>query len=222
MKNILSITIFALLFLGLGALALTAAPGDAGIVAGSAPEVEAAEVNATNNFNFIGMPLDSSASVTPFKASGLTAYMNPGVQQVMQWNAGSQVWASYSGGPPFTDFNLAVGGAYMVELDSTHPDTVVSFVGDVPAQGSVSHTFVLPPGAGCYFNTLSIPLDRSDLLKASDLVADIGGVEQVLQWNAVTQLWASYSGGPPFTDFDVKIGYPYMVCVDNTATTPWQ
>jgi hypothetical protein len=226
MKNILSITIFALLFLGLGALALTAAPSDLGIVTGSAPEVEAAEVAAANKFNLIGMPLDSSASVTPFQASGLASYMGASVKQVMKWNAASQIWASYIPGqsPPPLNFGLAVGGAYMVEVDSTS-GAVVSFVGDVPAQGSVSNLFVPAPTAvGCNFNTLTIPLDRADITTASGLAADIGGVDQVMNWNAASQIWTSYIPGqsPPPLNFATKIGYPYMVCLDNTAPTVWQ
>ena len=225
MKNILSITIFALLFLGLGALALTAAPGDAGIVAGSAPEVEAADVAATNSFNFIGMPLDSSASVTPFQASGLASYMGASVKQVMQWNAASQIWASYIPGvsPPPLNFALAVGRSYMIEVDSTS-GSVVSFVGDVPAQGSVSNALVPAAAAGCNFNTLTIPLDRGDVTTALALANDIGGVDQVMQWDAVNQIWSSYIPGvsPPPLNFATKIGYPYMVCLDNTGPTTWQ
>ncbi len=235
MKNVLSLALFLIVFLGVGALAFAAAPQEA-----STPEDVAVHLNAqagssaaaptaTQNYNFIGLPLDSSDSITPFKASGLAAYHGAGVAQVLQWNPSLQIFSTYipSVSPPFEDFDLEVGGAYMLLVDSSS-SSVLSFVGDVPAQGSISHA-IAPAASGCSFDSLTIPLDRSDLTNASDLATDlaslagIDSVEQVSVWDAASQSFDVYIPGvsPPFSDFDVQIGYPYFVCTNGTSAVNW-
>jgi hypothetical protein len=228
MKNFLSFTIFAALFLGLGVLALTAAPTQLSSIAGSAPNVTTSTLDANtaaNSFNYVAIPLDASGEIDPFTASGLAVYQGSSVQQVLKWNAGLQTFDSYKPGvsPPFADFAIEVGGAYFLEVDSTSSD-VFSIVGDVPDQGTIDFSLTKGPAPDdCYFNSLSIPLDRSDLTKASELANDVGGVDQVLNWNASSQTFDSYSPGisPPFADFDVAIGYPYFVCLDDSAPANW-
>lgn len=233
MKNIASFLVFALLFLGLGALALFAAPEQLNQLAGAAvgenstelaalvPEAQA----ATTSFNFVALPLDASASIDPFTAAGLAAYQGDSVQQVLRWNPAQQTFDSYVPGvsPPFADFSLEVAGSYFLEVDATAGD-VFTTVGDVPAQGSISFDLTLGASPNdCAFNSISIPLDRSDITVASELAADIGGTEQVLSWNATNQSFDSYVPGvsPPFADFQVKIGYPYFICVDNGGPVMW-
>lgn len=242
MKNLVSLIVFALVFLGLGAMALMAAPGGADLVAefnpsesaGSAPQTNSAAPAATNKYNMIALPLDSTASISPFTASGLVAYHGSGVIEVLEWDAITQTFNSFDpvNDPPFPpfDFPLATGGSYMLLVDSSSSD-VISFVGDVPAQGSIS--FALNPGtATCKYDSLSIPLDRDDLTSASELAADIGAVtgisavDEVLVWDVASQTFNSFDpvNDPPFLPFDfaVEIGYPYMVCTRGTSQIDWK
>jgi hypothetical protein len=224
MKRLLLTTVFVGLVLLLAVAAVFALKGPASTqtaapAADTAPD-SALAPTATDNYNFIALPLDSSDSFS-YTASGLAGYV-PGTKQVSKWDASTQGYTSYTpGGPPPTDFNLEIGGAYFLLLDN-NADNVVSFVGDVPAHGSVSFSLVKDTGSGCKYNTISIPLDQGSITKASELASSIGGVEQVSKGDAASQGVVSYSpGGPPPTDFDVYIGYPYFVCLNSSAPSNW-
>jgi len=191
--------------------------------AAAAPAAESASAPAlaptgTDKYNFIALPLDSSDSFN-YTASGLAGYIT-GTKKVVRWDASSQSYQSYTVGAPSVDFSLEVGGAYFVLLDSS-ADNVVSFVGDVPAQGSVSFSLTKPSGSGCLYNTISIPLDQSGISNAADLANAIGGIDKVAQWDASSQTYDTYTVGAPGTPFDVSIGYPYFVCANSSAPTSW-
>lgn len=179
-------------------------------------------------FNTIAVPLDSAALISPFKASGLAGYVGSGVQQVLKWNATIQRYNTFLPGsdPPNTpvDFDLIVGDAYMLVVDNT-PASVVSLVGNVPPVGSVNFDLLLGTASRCSFNTISIPLDRVGITRASELAADIGGVVQVLTWNPGLQRYNTFLPqiDPPYTDADfaIRAGYPYYVCLNNLAPVSW-
>ena len=229
MKRILYTTAFLGLLIVLAVAAVYALKGPAATAtaAASAPAADISPASALaptagEKYNFIALPLDSSDSFS-YTASGLASYVGSSVQQVIKWDAAGQSYASYSpGGPPPTDFNLEIGGAYFLLVDNTSA-TVLSFVGDVPAQGGVSFSLVKESGAsGCKQNAISVPLDQGSITKASELASAIGGVDQVVKWDASSQAFVTYStGGPPPTDFAVSIGYPYFVCLNNTAPSNW-
>ncbi len=236
MKNILSITIFALLFLGLGALALTAAPGDAGIVAGSAPQVpesvNSLAPDAALNWNEIAMPLDGTADIPDAQA---IADQIAGTQILQRWDAAAQTFEFYVPDPVVpggfgTNFATEVGGAYFVQVNNTAP-AVFTVVGDVPPQtgnpGAVQFNLVGAPGAGnCKWNHISSTLDQSAITTAQELADSIGDVALLQHWNAddAIQTFEFYVPDPVVpggfgTNFDVKIGYPYFVCM--SANTAW-
>jgi hypothetical protein len=221
MRRVLTTVLAVALLLGLGALAVLALPNGSAPLAGApavsaaAPEFQDAPL-ATQNYNLLAMPLNSTNQFTSaglgFNADGLASLIGTGAKQVLRWNASTQLWEARL--PEFQDgpnFALEVGGVYFVLVDST-VGNVVSFVGDVPAQGSVHYNLL--GAANCKFNTVMVPLDRSDITTADQLATAIGNVEQVLNWNASTQLFETrlpaFQDGPNFT---VKIGYPYGVCM---------
>ena len=180
---------------------------------------------AGDKYNFIAIPLDASDSITPFTASGLAAYHGPSVKAVLKWNASTELYTMYVPGisPPPLDFDLEVGGAYFLLLDSSSTD-VLSIVGDVPLQGSVVHTLVPEPtSSGCRYNAISIPLDQSDVTDAASLATAIGGVDAVLEWDSANEVYKMYipDVSPSTLNFAVRIGYPYFVCLNNTAPTHW-
>jgi hypothetical protein len=165
------------------------------------------------------MPLDASDQFSPFTANGLAAYVGNSVKQVVKWNAGSQGWDIYTPGGP-GDYALEVGGSYFLLVDSGSP-TVLSLVGDVPDQGSISFALVKETGqSGCKYNSISLPLDQDSITNAQQLVDAIGGVAQVVDWDATNQGWIIYSPGGP-GNFAVSVGYPYIVCLNNSAPANW-
>lgn len=232
MRRVLTTVLAVAVLLGLGALAVLALPNGGAPLAG-APAVSAAAPEfqdapeatlATNKYNMIAMPLNAANQFTSagqsFNAAGMAAIVGSGVQQVLSWNPNTSSYLSYVPGLGGDNFNLAVGGAYWLELDST-AGSIVSFVGDVPAQGTIKNTLVRPASGNCVYNDISIPLDQSSVTTPQQLADAIGNVEQVLQWNATTQSFLQFVPGLGGDTFNVKIGYPYTVCLQPGSSTTW-
>lgn len=230
MRQALSTIVAIALLLGLGALAVLALPGaqvalNPVPVAVAAPVAVAPDaVMATEKYNMIAVPLDSSNQMSGFSASGLAALVGAGVQQVFQLDAATQSFQTWY--PPFnfgTDFPLTVGGAYWLLLDNT-ASQIVSFVGDVPPPTGQSGAvqFNLIGGSPCVYNDISLPLDKSSITNASELANAIGGVEEVLKFDAANQSFQVWYPDFNFgTNFDTKIGYPYRICLKSSAPTTW-
>ena len=174
--------------------------------------------------NLIAIPLDSTTLISPFKASGLVSYVGSGVKQVSKWNSSTQSFDTFIPviSPPAQDFDLTIGGGYLLVVDDS-PETTLTFVGQVPPIGSV--IFNLTPGttSSCTFNKISIPLDLVSITKASELASDIGGVVQVLAWDPQQQNFRTFVPGlsPPTLDFTTRTGYSYFVCLADTAPVSW-
>jgi len=241
MNRVLTTVLAVALLLGLGALAVLALPGASAPLA-AAPFVSAAAPDApmaARNFNMIAMPLDAtdqfvSAGYT-FTADGLMQLAGGGtkVKQVGHWLADQEpagmyetwTWDPIGEEGIGTDFNLEVGQAYWLLLESTASD-VISFVGDVPEPESVS--FALVRGTPCRFNQLSIPLDQAAVADADDLMTALGA-KQISQWVASGtngQSFESWTWDPIEekgigTNFEVSIGYPYVVCLQTGTPTVW-
>ena len=95
-------------------------------------------------------------------------------------------------------------------------------VGYVPPMGAVGYDLVRPaPGDSCTYNFISVPLHRGDLADADALAADIGGVYSVSRYNADTQDLTWRLPGVSGENFAVQVGYPYIVCLDETAPPTW-
>ena len=224
MKRILYTTVFLglLIVLAVGAVYALNGPATVKTASVAAPAADTAPLalapTATQNYNFIALPLDSSDSFS-YTAPGLASYVGSSVKQVVKWDASSQSYVSYTPGGP-GGFNLEIGGSYFLLVDSSSP-TVLSFVGDVPAQGSVSFALDNTATSGCRYTSLSVPLDQSGINDANDLANAIGsGVQQVIKWDAGSQSYVSYTAGGPGA-FPVSIGYPYFVCLDSSAPANW-
>lgn len=234
MRRVLTTVLAVALLLGLGALAVLALPNGSAPLAGApavsaaAPEFqEAPEApTATLNYNMIGLPLNSTNQFTnagySYNADGLAKLVGTGVTQVLSLNPNTQTYLTWDAVlQDGTNFNLTTSNAYWIQLDSTAA-TIVSFVGDVPAQGSVHFTLVRPSGAGCMSNDITLPLDRSDITTADQLATAVGNVSQVLQWNASTQTFLTWDVAiQDGTNFTTKIGYPYRLCLNAGGATTW-
>lgn len=171
-------------------------------------------------YNIIALPLDVTAQLPNAKA--LANYLGPGVQQVLSWNPDTQTYRAWL--PKInrgSNFVLKPGGVYWLQLEST-ATTLVSFVGTVPARGTLQWTFV---GAtpNCRLYDISLPLDQTGITKAAQLATAIGpNLAQVLEWNPNTQTfraWLPQIGRG--SNFTIKAGYPYHVCFLPGAPIVW-
>jgi hypothetical protein len=232
MRRVLGTILAVALLLGLGALAALALPNANASLAG-APAVSAAapEFNpdapaATVKYNMIGLPLNSTNQFTSagysYNADGLGKIVGTGVTQVLSWNPSTQTYLTWDVGiQDGTNFSLTTSNAYWILLDST-AGSVVSFVGDVPAQGSTHFTLTRPASAGCLLNDITLPLDWSSVANADQLATAVGNVSQVLQWNASTQTFVTWDVAiQDGTNFATKIGYPYRLCLSTGGATTW-
>jgi hypothetical protein len=226
MRQALTTVLAVALLVGLGALAVLALP-NANAPLAAAPVVSAAAPDApeaAQNYNMVAVPLNSTAQMSSFDAAGLAALAGSGVQRVLRLDASAQVYQTYY--PPTgagTNFQLVVGDAYWLLLDK-YAGSVLSFVGDVPPPSGETGAvkFTLYKGSPCKYNDISIPLDRSDIIDAASLAAAIGGVDRVLQLNASSQTFQTYYPATGAgTNFLTQIGYPYRVCLNNTAPAFW-
>lgn len=244
MRRVLSTVIAVALLLGLGALAVMALPsGSTPMTASSlAAAPLAAEPDApaaVENYNMIGLPLNSETNFTgqslTWDADGLANYVGNSVQQVLRWDKDLQSYDSwdpetgdgYIGGNYTSEaFPLEVGHAFWMLLDSSGPE-IVSFVGDVPAANTIKFTWK-GTSPSCSYNEITIPLEQSALTDSDVLADDVGvaAVSQVLKWDANLQSFDSwdpntndgYVGGDYTTQaFEVKIGYPYVLCLTADA-----
>jgi hypothetical protein len=154
-------------------------------------------------------------------ADALAAYVGSGVYMVLRHDAPTQGIEWRLPGLAGTNFALELGGATYLYLDETAAN-VVSLVGDVPAIGDVTFDLTRPaPGESCAYNLFSVPLHRQDLVDADALAADVGGVVSVSRYNAETQDLTWRLPGVSGENFAVRAGYPYIVCVDETAPPNW-
>jgi len=229
------------LLLAFGSLAVLARPDGIGVPAAPAvaaqvepsqqsaaapvPQAPAA-TNPDTSYNVIPVPLPSVSQFpsSKFNAEGLASIVGPGVHQVLEWSPDTGSYLSYIPGIGGDEIPLKVGGVYWFALDSSANPTV-SFMGDVPAKGSVKFTLTRPAFGSCVYNDISIPLDflldHPTITTAQKLAEDIENVDHVLQWDSTAQLWRKYTPGPGGDNFAVKIGYPYHLCLKPGGKTAW-
>ncbi len=132
---------------------------------------------------------------------------------VSRWDAQSQGWVAYTPGLAFTDFALTAGDAYMVSVTQ---DTMFTQFGGL-FRNKVFH---LDTTATTNNNAIAVPMNRTDLTKASELAADIGPeVDLVSYWDPYQQAWIAHTPGLSFTDFTIHPGMALMVSV--TAPVTW-
>ncbi|MBN2551067.1 MAG: hypothetical protein JXB15_18035 [Anaerolineales bacterium] len=171
---------------------------------------------STTNYSDVSMVFQNS-SIT--KASHLATYIGSSVISVMHYNATTQTFDPYIVGAPSTDFDLTVGEFLFILTNNTAPASF-PMVGNVPDAGSVS--FSLVSGSPPKYNYLSLPLDRSDLTLASEIVSDVGGgVVALLAFRINTQTFDFYLPTSPSTDFSVVIGEPFVLLLTTGAPINW-
>jgi hypothetical protein len=136
----------------------------------------------------------------------------PGCNSVARWNASLQGYEQYIPGIPPTNFTVQMGYPYYVNVTS---NGIFTLLGELTAP-----TFNLITTSKTDFNEVMLPLNKTGIVKASQLISDIPNCNSVARWNATMQGYEQYIPGIPPTDFDVKVGYPYYVNVTANVTWP--
>ena len=162
----------------------------------------------TTDFNEIALPLVLSGVTNAEELMNVI----PGCNSVARWNANLQGYEQYVPGLSFTNFNVQMGYPYYVNATT---DAVFTLLG-----GLSDPTFDLVETPTTDFNDIMLPLDKTHITKASGLMSDIPNCNSVARWNAALQGYEQYVPGLSFTDFDVRVGYPYYVNVTADVTWP--
>jgi hypothetical protein len=149
------------------------------------------------------------------------------IRQLLKWDAFLGNFLAWSHEFSFgDDFAVNMGDFVFLTIDENGPATT-TLVGRVPNLAEVS--FALAPGVplgDCALNFITLPLDQAALTTADLLSDDIGTpdvtVVQALDWDAPLQNFLAWSNVFGFGDnFPTSIGYPYIVCLDDTAPASW-
>lgn len=186
--------------------------------AAAPPPVKQAQNGTNYSWNDIALPLVMDNVST---ASDVANEIDPNgsIIKVSRWRSDIGQWETYVVSDPFSnDFSVSTGDALFVAADSNAPATA-SWVGDVPAQGSISYSLV--PNQ---WNSIMIPLDQDGQfdMTASGLAANIGGVVKVSHWLNDIQQWETYIVSDPFSnDFPVRLGYPYFILTNDSPPANW-
>jgi hypothetical protein len=183
--------------------------------------------------NDIGIPLqvtgsgitDAESLATYIETQGGVPFAT--ITQLLKWDAFLGNFLAWSHEFGFGDnFAVNMGDFVFLTIDQNSPATT-TFVGRVPVPGEVS--FALAPGVplgDCALNFITLPFDQAALFDADTLSDDIGTpdqtVVQALDWDAPLGNFLAWSNIFGFGDnFPTTIGYPYIVCLDNTAPPSW-
>ena len=165
-------------------------------------------LTATTDFNEIALPF-----VLPgiSNAADLLALL-PDCNGIARWDAEIQGYDQYSPLIPITNFAVEMGHPYYVNATA---NTVCTFSGSL-----ANPAFNLITTETTDFNEVMVPLDKSYITKASELLADIPNCDGVAYWNPEIQGYEQYFYLIPITDFVVRVGYPYYVNVSADVTWP--
>jgi len=168
-------------------------------------------------FNFAAMPMDDGMTLV----SEVGMYMGPNdeIDAIFLWNNSGQYWdgcTNYGGG--FWDPDLPVGPGSVLYYSSFYAFDYYS-IGTMPAANA---QYNIVPG----FNTIMIPLNRSDLTLVSEVGNDIGPADEIdaiFLWNNAGQYWdgcTNYGGGFWDPDLPVSIGTPMYISSSAAITWP--
>jgi hypothetical protein len=157
----------------------------------------------TTDWNLIAGPVGSE-DIT--KASELMAAI-PNANAVAYWDAALQGYVQYV--PVVRDFSVTRGYPYYVNVTA---DAIWTIAGAL-----TTPTFSLITTESTDWNTITVPLDKVDITKASELLADIPSCNAVAYWDAALQGYVQYV--PVVRDFSVRAGRAYYVNV--TADVIW-
>ncbi|MBM3235710.1 T9SS type A sorting domain-containing protein [Candidatus Poribacteria bacterium] len=158
----------------------------------------------TTDWNLVAGPVGGE-EIT--KASQLLADI-PKANAVAYWDAALQGYVQYV--PVVRDFSVTRGYPYYVNVTE---DAIWTIAGSL-----TTPIFNLITTESTDWNTITVPLDKVDITKASELQADIPSCNAVAYWDAALQGYVQYV--PVVRDFSVRVGRAYYVNVTANGTWP--
>lgn len=164
---------------------------------------------STTDFNEISLPLDVAEITSAEDLMGAI----PSCNSIARWNAVQQGYEQYIDIIPATNFAIEAGYPYYVNVSD---DVVFTIVGEIVSPV----VFNLITTETTDFNEVMLPLDRTDILSASGLMADIPACNSVARWNSGTQGYDQYISLIEVTNFATRPGYPYYVNITSDVTWP--
>ncbi|MBN2413902.1 T9SS type A sorting domain-containing protein [candidate division KSB1 bacterium] len=162
----------------------------------------------STDFNEIALPLELTGITKANELMNVIPYCN----SIARWDAASQGYVQYIPELTFTDFDIQAGRPYYVNITA---NSVFTLTGSV-----ISPVFNLLTTESTSFNEIVLPLDKTSITKASELLTDVQDCDAVAQWNAVLQNYDMYIPAQSFSDFQTKVGYPYYIHVTSGSTWP--
>jgi hypothetical protein len=162
----------------------------------------------TTDWNLVAAPVGGE-DIT--KASQLQNAI-PNANAVAYWDAALQGGVQYVPGIEPTNFPVTRGYPYYVNVTA---DAIWTTAGALTAP-----TFNLITTEGTDWNIITVPLDKVDITKASELQADIPNANAVAYWDATLQGGVQYVPGIEPTNFPVRVGRAYYVNVTANGTWP--
>jgi len=163
---------------------------------------------ATTDFNEIALSLHDGAIATAGDLMNTIPYCN----SVAKWNAATQGYDQYIPGLDFTNFNVADGYPYYVNVTAASVFTLTGTVTDP--------SFTLVTTATTDFNEVMLPLDKTTIMTAHELYQDISFCNGIARWNAELQDYEQYIPEQAITNFPTRPGYPYYVNVTQGSVWP--
>jgi len=160
------------------------------------------------DFNEIALPLKINELHNARDLMNSIPYCN----SVAKWNTSLQIYDQFIPELECTNFNIELGHPYYVNVTQ---DTFFTLTGEY-----VESAFELITTSKTNFNEIMLPLDKSSITKASELMNDIPHCNSVAYWNASDQGYEQYLPGFQNTDFTVQVGYPYYINVTDNCTWP--
>ena len=136
----------------------------------------------------------------------------PGCNSIARWDPVSQGYEQYIPSIQSTIFPIETGRTYFVNATK---EQMYVFSGKTRFT-----TIDLITTTGTNFNDMMLPLQRSDLKKASALIDEIPNCNSVAQWLPSMQGFQQYIPAIPVTDFDIYAGCPYLINVSADGSWP--
>jgi hypothetical protein len=177
---------------------------------------------AKPRYNYLSLPLETGIS----NAKELAQAIGSGVKVVLKIDHATNGYSTYylpELNFPATPFAIHSGMPVLIQADETAP-TSWFYCGMVPDAGALQ--FSLSTQHKYTYNEIIVPLERPDITNASELAAEISGVEVLLKvapdGRGFSQYWLpSLNFGNPMTPFSVAPGEPVLIQVNKTAPALW-
>ncbi|MCP4109700.1 MAG: hypothetical protein GY749_29975 [Desulfobacteraceae bacterium] len=145
----------------------------------------------------------------PYEDSGLTdaeklANSIPNCNLVKYWDVSQQKYVEHLKGSSANNFNVIAGNPYFVRV-TTYTNWTP------PGQVAVHKDFELTKGPTTSINAVSVPIGRTDLETAENLIDEIPSCYTIWKWDNSKQAYIGHPNNTNINNFDIIPGHSYFV-----------